>query len=228
MQHDVKSWYNGLTDKWEKCYSSKKKHFVQRLKNVHVLVKELKKNANILDIGCGTGEITSSLHKRFGCNTIGIDISQKMVEHCRSRYTGKNLHFEEGNISDLKFQSRKFDLTLSLSIIEWLVDYEKAIKEVARVLKHNGQWIVSLPNWASPFRKIEYLKSKFSKDSYLKYQKNSITIPEFLDLARTHGLEIRQSIFHVLPLLASNLKGRIGSLFGMMCILSMEKVNNSR
>jgi len=78
MQHDVKSWYNGLTDKWEKCYSSKKKHFVQRLKNVHVLVKELKKNANILDIGCGTGEITSSLHKRFGCNTIGIDIQNRI------------------------------------------------------------------------------------------------------------------------------------------------------
>lgn len=223
MSSDIKSWYDGLTAKWEKCYSSKDKHFIMRFKNIHILVNELSKDADILDVGCATGEITSSLNERFGCNTTGIDISSKMIEHCKSKYSIKSLHFEEGNILDLKFQHEQFDLVLSLSVIEWVENYEKAIEEVSRVLKRGGQWIVSLPNWDSPFRKIEKLKGVFFKNSYLRYQKNRVPISEFKKVAESYGLKTTESIFHVLPFYKSKLSGKFGQVFGMMCILSMRK-----
>ncbi len=223
MHSDVKKRYESLVDCWEKCYSLKNKHFVRRLKNIHILVNDLIENANILDIGCGTGEITSSIHERFGCNAIGIDISPKMIEHCKLKYENERLHFEEGNILNLKYRSEQFNLVVSLSVVEWIEDYEKAITEVSRVLKCNGQWIVSLPNWASPFRKMEFIVRSFQKNSSFKYRKNRIPISEFIRIAKKYNFEVKQSIFHVLPVISSNLKGFLGPLIGMMCILSTEK-----
>lgn len=223
MNSDVKSRFNGLVDKRVLCYSSKNKHFIRRLKNIHKLVNDLTEEANILDIGCGTGEIISSIQERFGCNAIGNDISHKMIGHCNAKYINKRLRFEEGNILNLKYQTEHFDLVVSLSVIEWIENYERAIEEVSRVLKCNGQWIVSLPNWASPFRKMEFIRRSLQKNSSFKYHKNRILISEFIHIAKKYDLEVKQTIFHVLPLFSSNLKGFLGPLLGMMCILSMKK-----
>jgi glycosyltransferase involved in cell wall biosynthesis/ubiquinone/menaquinone biosynthesis C-methylase UbiE len=221
--YDVKEWYDGLAKKWGDNYIYHDKSFSERLKNVHQLVNELNEKSHILDIGCGSGEITASVYERFRCNVTGIDVSDKMIEHCKDHYSEKNLSFELGDILNLHFPSGHFDLVLSLSVIEWLEDYEGAIAEVSRVLKLGGQWIVSLPNWVSPFRKIEKHKGVFFKNSYLRYQKNHVPISEFKKVADSHGLKTTESIFHVLPFYKSKLSGKFGQLFGMMCIMSMTK-----
>lgn len=221
--YNVKEWYDGLVKKWGDNYIYHDKSFSERLKNVHQLVNELTDRSNILDIGCGSGEITASVYERFRCNVIGMDVSDKMIEHCKDHYSEKNLSFELGDILNLRFPSGHFDLVLSLSVIEWLEDYERAVAEVSRVLKQGGQWIVSLPNWASPFRKIEKLKGVVFENSYLRYQKNRVPISEFKKVAESYGLKTRESIFHVLPFHKSNLPGKFGQVFGMMCILSMTK-----
>ncbi|MFH7903592.1 MAG: class I SAM-dependent methyltransferase [Candidatus Aenigmatarchaeota archaeon] len=41
--------------------------------------------AKVLDLGCGFG-ITSEILKELGYKVVGIDISKRMVEHCRERY----------------------------------------------------------------------------------------------------------------------------------------------
>jgi glycosyltransferase involved in cell wall biosynthesis/ubiquinone/menaquinone biosynthesis C-methylase UbiE len=221
--YDIKTWYDGLAEKWGRNYYLHDKHFNQRFRNVYQLVNELTDKSNILDIGCATGEITASLHDRFRCNTTGLDISDRMIELCKSKYSNTNLHFEVGDITNLRFQNSEFDLILSSSVIEWINDYEKAIVEVSRVLKRGGQWIVSLPNWDSPFRKAEKLKKIFFKNSYLRYQKNHVSISEFERIAQIYGLKKTKSIFHVLPFYKSNLSGKIGPLLGMMCMMSMTK-----
>ena len=163
MHNDIKVWYDGLANAWGGNYVSGNKHFIRRIRNVHLLADPLPEDADVLDIGCASGEIAVSMHARFKCRTIGIDISEEMVNSCRKKYQYKRLYFEIGDILNLGFRNGQFDLVSSLSVIEWVEDYAKAIAEVSRVLKRNGQWIVSVPNWASPFRRIELIKSLFSK-----------------------------------------------------------------
>lgn len=222
--YDIKEWYDSLADKWGIHYALRDKHFQQRFRNVHLLVNPLTEPSNILDIGCASGEITASLQGRFNCNTVGIDISEKMIELCRKKYSNSKMSFQLGDIKDLHFQNDEFDLVVSLSVIEWISEYEQAIEEVSRVLKTDGQWVVSLPNWSSPFRKFEKLKKLVLKDTYLRYQQNQLSLSEFEGIAKAHGLKKTRSIFHVMPFYGRNFSDRLGPLLGMMCMMSMTKV----
>lgn len=208
---------------WGDNYTSGNLHFLRRIENVHLLVEPLPRLAEILDIGCGTGEITASLHQRFGCRTMGIDIAKKMVDRCRAKYSSSGLSFEVSDIFDLPFENNLADLVVSMSVIEWVEDYNKCISEVSRILKQGGQWVVSLPNWQSVFRKLELIKSFFWPGSYLRLQKNRISIEEFKRVASSYGLEAVGSIYHVMPLYYRNIAGVFGPFLGAVCILSLKK-----
>lgn len=220
---DIAAWYDDLSTGWGKNYASGDSHFNRRMQNVHLLAEKLNEDAEILDIGCATGEITSSLHSRFKCKTTGIDISSKMIDHCHATYRDKNVFFKVGDILSLQFNDNNFDLVVSLSVIEWIDNYEKAISEVSRVLKHGGQWIVSIPNWCSPFRIIESITQKIRKQNYLQYQKNKLKVAEFECIAEKYGLKKNAAIYHVLPFYSKNVGGSVGSFLGMMCIMSLSK-----
>ncbi|MCP4665391.1 MAG: class I SAM-dependent methyltransferase [Deltaproteobacteria bacterium] len=209
MDKLIRQWYDCQAETWCKNYSYFDKHFVRRLANVHLLVDDLSNTSKILDIGCGSGEVAFALSERFNCYTVGVDISNGMISRCISGNVQKNSYFAIADTISLPFYEEAFDLVFSLSVIEWIEEYQTVISEVARVLKSGGQWILSLPNWNSPFRKIEYAVGRFSHRSYLKYQKNRLKIREFKLIAEKHSLKETKSIFHVMPFLSSNLPGRI-------------------
>lgn len=221
--YNVKLWFDGMVKKYGDNYILKDKYFIRRLQNVHLIIDTLTNISDVLDIGCGSGEITASVYERLHGDVVGIDISDRMIEHCKGKYHGKNLYFGVGDMLDLSFKSEQFDLVLSLSIIEWVEGYEKGIAEAARVLRPGGQWIVSLPNWASPFRKMELIKRLFSGQSYVKYQKNHVSISEFKNIAESYGLRTSKTIFHVLPFYELSLPEKLQQSLGMMCMMSMRK-----
>jgi ubiquinone/menaquinone biosynthesis C-methylase UbiE len=183
----------------------------------------LSPEAEVLDIGCATGEITYSLHERFRCKTVGLDISANMIVHCREKFVSEGLRFEAGDILDLPFNNEQFDLVVSMSVIEWIQDYKKGVAEVSRALKPGGQWIVSIPNWKSPVRKLEYLKSLFTRGSYLRHQKNRISVSTFESIAAQYGMKTKRTIYHVFPWYYRNMEWRLGQYLGAMCILSLRK-----
>lgn len=95
---------------------------------------------NILDIGCGKGKYDKHL---FGYADItGIDISKNAVE-----YINKNLHpsmsAECGSALNIPFASQYFDIAFSVEVFEHIPSLvENAIKEVVRVLKDDGTFIL--------------------------------------------------------------------------------------
>jgi glycosyltransferase involved in cell wall biosynthesis/ubiquinone/menaquinone biosynthesis C-methylase UbiE len=212
-----------LFNDWSDKYKLRNKHFLRRMENVHQLMDDLEEDSLVLDVGCATGEIIHSINRRYNCRSLGIDLSPKMVEHCRGKYQEEDLEFQEGDILNLNFPEDSFDTVLSLSVIEWLDDLEDAIREVSKVLKKNGQWIVSIPNWKSPFRKVEFLISCFYRGSYLRHQGNRIPVPDFIASTKIRGFVMEKALYHVMPLYSNNFKGKLGPYLGMMCILSLRK-----
>lgn len=207
-------------------FYSHEKHLLRRLNSIHFLLDEKGKYSNVLDIGCGTGVITASVKERLRTKMTGIDISPEMIEYCKSKYKGMNINFFEGNILDLNFPDRQFDLVLTVSLIEWISDYEKAISEVSRLLATGGQWIVSIPNWRSPLRKMEYLRSLLVKKSYLNYQRNRVRIEIFAKTAQKYGLVLDRSKYHILPIIDLQINGKLGAWLHMMCMMSFKKVGD--
>jgi ubiquinone/menaquinone biosynthesis C-methylase UbiE len=138
----------------------------------YLFAKPLVDGKTVLDVACGAGygsQILSHLAKRV----VGADIDRQAIEHCRSRYSGTNLSFVQMDGCHLAFSPSSFDAVVSFETLEHLENPEVFLKELNRVLKVDGQLIISTPNKElfslytknkkNPFHYREFTQSKFEK-----------------------------------------------------------------
>jgi ubiquinone/menaquinone biosynthesis C-methylase UbiE len=105
----------------------------------------------ILEIGCGDGRLALALAQR-GAQVKGIDISKVAVEVAQQIAGGLKLEqgrvdFGLGNAMKLEDASNTFDYAVSADMAEHLQpsDFDLHLKEVHRVLKPGGAYIITLP-----------------------------------------------------------------------------------
>jgi len=99
-------------------------------------------NMRIVDLGCGTGELTRELHEHLGAaETLGIDSSSSMLAKATP---SANLHFQLGDIATFK-SDRPFDLIFSNAALHWLPDHEALFTRLVSLLAPNGQLAVQMP-----------------------------------------------------------------------------------
>jgi ubiquinone/menaquinone biosynthesis C-methylase UbiE len=110
----------------------------------------------VLDAACGPGKYAEILLQR-GADVTGFDNSPKMVKHARARNPNAG-HFFEHDLSKplttLKDQS--FDIVLCALAMHYLEDWQPAMSEFHRVLKPDGQLVISIEH---PFFEYNYFKS---------------------------------------------------------------------
>ncbi|KAH8753761.1 UbiE family methyltransferase [Hyaloscypha sp. PMI_1271] len=107
------------------------------------LIPHLKPHHTILDVGCGPGNITEGLAKLCPQGkTIGIDISQGVIDHATSRYYGPavpNLSFEISDARSLKqFPDNSFDVIHAHGCLLHVADKVKSLETFLRVCKPGG------------------------------------------------------------------------------------------
>ena len=109
----------------------------------------LPKSANILEIGCGAGFMTTALAKR-GFAVEAIDHAQEMIdltiEHARQMGIGHRINACTGDIHELSYGNQSFDLIVALGVIPWLHDSQKALNEITRTIAPGGYIILSMDN----------------------------------------------------------------------------------
>jgi ubiquinone/menaquinone biosynthesis C-methylase UbiE len=112
---------------------------------------------SVLDLGCGTGEGTSCIYAEAeGMTVIATDLSPAMVRNAVRRFP-----FLQGCVADatgLPFGSECFDFVQSLGVLEYIGLYERALREMRRVLKPGGTLVISVPNRHSLFRRLHRLE----------------------------------------------------------------------
>lgn len=103
------------------------------------------KGKHILDLACGEGYNTRILAK-MGANVVGADFSPKMIELAKQREAtdGLGIEYIQSDAATLKFSSDQFDAVTCFMALMDIESYERAISEVARVLKANGRFIFSI------------------------------------------------------------------------------------
>jgi len=98
----------------------------------------------ILDVGCGTGRLLREAEQRFaGARLEGIDAAEGMVEEARSAASGSSIGFRQGTAEQLPFGEAEFDLVFSTMTFHHWADQGEAIREIARVLKPQGRWLLA-------------------------------------------------------------------------------------
>ena len=105
------------------------------------LVLELaapKPGDKVLDIGIGTGIFAVELRK-YGTEITGIDVSERMLDIARSKGL---TNVAVGDAVSLDFPDESFDIVISITALEFIKEYEKAISEMVRVCKKGGRVVV--------------------------------------------------------------------------------------
>jgi SAM-dependent methyltransferase len=96
----------------------------------------------VLDVGCGTGEITARLAETFPRATfIGIDVEEPHLERARERCAafGSRVRFEAGDALALAFDDETFDLAVCRHLIQAVPDAGRVLSEIQRVLRPGGR-----------------------------------------------------------------------------------------
>lgn len=110
---------------------------------------------NVLDAGCGQGYMARLLAER-GARVVGVDLSKKFIEIARRYEKKKQLGIEyiKADLAHiLQLKNNYFDLIVSVYVLCDVKNYDKAIGEMARVLKPGGRFIFLIEhpcfNWQS-------------------------------------------------------------------------------
>ncbi len=93
----------------------------------------------VLDVGSGTGALTAAVAAVAPSSRIvGIDPSAAFVAFAQARHPRRLVQFEVGDAQQLPVADGSFDRTLSLLILNFIPDPEKALKEMVRVTRLGG------------------------------------------------------------------------------------------
>jgi arsenite methyltransferase len=106
------------------------------------------KGEAVLDIGCGAGVDTFIAAIMVGPEgrVIGIDLISEMLNRARTnleKTSFKNVIFQEGSAEELPFPDRTFDVVISNGVFNLITDKAKALKEVFRVMKSSGRFLLA-------------------------------------------------------------------------------------
>ena len=99
---------------------------------------------NILDLACGTGDLTIMLAEKLKDKgqVIGLDCSTKMLEIGKKNIEEQNLssviELMQGDARDLPFSRQQFDYVVTAFALRNISDRVSALKEMKRVLKTDG------------------------------------------------------------------------------------------
>ena len=104
------------------------------------------KTINILDIGCGGGLLSEPM-SRLGANVVGIDASKKNIEVAKfhAKKNKLKINYICASPEILKIQ-KKFDVILSMEIVEHVEDINFFIKKSSELLKKNGLMFIATLN----------------------------------------------------------------------------------
>ena len=156
---------------------------------IQSIVNDVNGAENVLEVATGTGLIAMELEGNVGMIE-AIDFSPKMIEVAKSQISKKrikNIHFSVQSAYNLEFENGQFDVAVCSNALHCMVNPEKALLEIQRVLKDNGILIAPTfchgVNWQS--RLLSRIMSVTGFKSYHRFSTG-----EFFDLVTSCGFEI--------------------------------------
>jgi len=175
-----------------------------------------KSDIRVLEIGCGTGELSHSIAARLpGARITGLDLSGKFIEAASTSYKLTNLDYTQGDLLSPGFTgSAKYDYIIGNGILHHLNEnIDLALEKLQSFLKPRGKLVFWEPNLYNPyifaiftwplFRKLARLEPKemaftrrfiTKKLSAAQYQNICVQYRDFL-LPNTPKVLVSPAIF---------------------------------
>jgi ubiquinone/menaquinone biosynthesis C-methylase UbiE len=96
----------------------------------------------VLNVGCGIGVGPAYIARKYGCRVVGVDLSEKMIEWSRRRAREERVEdkveFRVADVLELPFEADRFDVVIVESVLIFVEDKPRAIRECVRVTRPGG------------------------------------------------------------------------------------------
>ncbi|MBD3345941.1 MAG: glycosyltransferase [Chitinivibrionales bacterium] len=172
--------------------------------------------SSVLEIGCGTGDLLKSLNPHRG---VGIDISEKMIEIAKKKYSELSFHVMDGENIEI---AEKFDYIILSDTLGYFEDIQKAFHQLWKVTTPDSRIIVTYHNflWQPILKLAEFLRLKMPQTRL-----NWLNELDIENLLHVEGFEIikqgkRFLVPKSIPLLGGFINKYIAPLpfFNQLCL----------
>jgi SAM-dependent methyltransferase len=123
-------WYDAYIEGGDSEYSREAQRLVRLLLGPG--------SGRCLDIGCGGGALVAPIVE-LGWNVVGVDVSSDQLRVARER--GVEAELVQGDATQLPFRDGSFDAAFASLSHTDIDDFELALVEAARVLRHGGRYV---------------------------------------------------------------------------------------
>ncbi|URW74458.1 methyltransferase domain-containing protein [Sphingomonas donggukensis] len=200
---DAVDWHTSIAEDFAAGYD-RSPRFRERLAVWRGLIaRHVHGGDRVLDAGCGAGTFSFEAADR-GARVEGIDGSPAMIALCRKRAAASpqaDVRFDVALLETLSTRpAGSVDVVMSSSVLEYLPDLEGEVARLARLLPVGGRLLLSLPNAASRYRRIERLAFRLTRrPRYYAHVRSLATEAEMRDIFARCGLEMIETTDYAVP-----------------------------
>jgi trans-aconitate 2-methyltransferase len=143
----------------------------------------------ILDIGCGTGQLTAEIARR-GAQVTGLDNSAEMLADARKNFP--ELPFVLADASRFDFPER-FDAVFSNAALHWVQQAEGSVSSIAAALRPGGRFVAEFGGHGNIATVQAALRTVFGPGADDQSPWYFPSIGDYAPLLERHGLEVRNA-----------------------------------
>ena len=143
----------------------------------------------ILDLGCGTGQLTAEI-ARSGATVTGLDSSLDMLVQARKNYPA--IEFVQGDAASFCFP-QPFDAVFSNAVLHWVKNAEGAIQSIARALRPGRRFIAEFGGHGNIASVQAAFRAILGPDADARSPWYYPSIGEYTPLLERHGFEVRNA-----------------------------------
>lgn len=172
--------------------------FVWQLGAGLIDILDPKRGERILDVGCGTGQLTNEIAER-GADVLGLDSSPEMIGQARQNYP--RLRFSLQDAAAMTFNS-EFDAVFSNAALHWILNAAGAADSMARALRTGGRLVLEMGGRGNIRQIHEAVESAFREHSNaaLPAPRNYFpSVGEYTTILEAHGFEVRNAVLFDRP-----------------------------
>jgi len=176
---------------WDTELYEAKHNFVWKFGAGVVELLDPKPDERILDLGCGTGQLTAKIAESRA-QVVGLDASPEMIGQARQNFPG--LTFVLGNGTEMPFRS-EFDAVFSNAALHWMTEAKRVAERIALALRPGGRLVAEFGgkgNIAHILDAIHTVLPRFIETAEIPASRTYFpSIAEYGSLLEAAGLELR-------------------------------------
>ncbi len=184
--------------KWDAKLYEGRHSFVWKMAGDMAELLRPERGERILDIGCGTGNLTAELAKS-GAVVTGIDQSAEMIRQAKASYPELDLRVM--NARDLRFDE-PFDAVFSNATLHWIKEEEQPAAQIASVLKPGGRFVAEMGGSGNVGILTKVVQKSWTELGFKNLLPNPWYFPsvgQYASLLEKHGLEVNYALLFDRP-----------------------------